>query len=265
MNIYINNKKIIKIYKDYNQIIKGYIGINNIPKKFYYYQREEEESEELPNGYTKVEYIENNTTSSGVLNRTYIDTGINGNKTIICKFAINDITRRDSDIRYVLGKKSSSLYYTLFWSKSNISGYYSIINYGNVDSDNIRVVQKTNLNNEQIIEAKMKTENLLFNLDDFSNNADETNLDELNSYNYFLFACNNGNSIEPGGLATRIYECKIYNNPDLTGLVRNFIPCIENSTNTPGMYDTKYRNFYGNSNSNSQFSSIKFIAGPVIS
>ena len=36
----------------------------------------------------------------------------------------------------------------------------------------------------------------------------------------------------------RLYECRIYNDPQKTILLRNFLPCIKKSTNTVGLYDT---------------------------
>jgi hypothetical protein len=75
-----------------------------------------------------------------------------------------------------------------------------------------------------------------------SSNSSNSNANTNPNLTAYLFARHNSDGNEVG-ILMRLYSCKIYDNGVL---VRNFIPCMRNSDNEVGLYDTVGEQFYTN-------------------
>lgn len=83
-----------------------------------------------------------------------------------------------------------------------------------------------------------------YNGNSFSNSGQSAVVSGMPSANIYLFAAN-GVAATNGMFYGRLYSFKM-TSPDKTTIVRNFRPCIRNSDNEVGLYDTVTGAFYGN-------------------
>ena len=204
----------------------------------------------LPDGYTEVEYITSENTSSNV-SGPYIDTNLipNQNTRVVLDYQpiVNGQYNRRifgsgeyNTVGYVYNMESyvgqSSCYY--YYKYGNNSSWYTT----NVHPD---------LNRHTV---------------DFNNNGrilfDGTSIATLESttftctFNLGLFRSifNNYTSM-PINFLGRVYSCQVYDN---STLIRDLVPCI-NQNNAAGMYDMVNDVFYTTANASYQFE-----AGPEV-
>lgn len=174
---------------------------------------------QLPSEYQRLEYIESTGTQ-------YIDTGIKG----------NDSTR----IKVSLKMKSQASTVIPFGDFTDTSKAITC----NIGSSNS---PRSRWGSDSVVKKFELTTNTYYNLD-FSENGFYIN--GINKWtpventfttndNIHLFIATGSTN----GLYGYIYECKIYDN-DI--LIRNFIPCMRNSDNEVGLYDTVGEQFYTN-------------------
>ena len=192
--------------------------------------------------YTRVNYLKSTSKD------TYIDTQIKpaSNMRFICDGIFQSYPHNYSNCdNYVFGLGSA-------W---NIGIQVLINRYGNVwaiCSGQTKVVYNNSIN------AQAYGENLdyydvnfdfLYNLTSvkFHVNGKEINgtfdeLTDLFTDNFYLFTTNSGSelTIKKDKI---IYKFEMYSNESL---VRNFIPCLRNSDNKPGMFDTVSGTFFTN-------------------
>ena len=178
----------------------------------------------LPDQYQQVEYLESTGTQ-------YIDT----------EFKPNNNTKIELTTKII----STIGEYTSFYGArtANTEQFYAFINntsrsflirYNTLDSGAITTIQ--NDTNITIIQDKNKVYingNLLYTFSTSTFNS---------PYNMYLFRVNNSNASQYPALI-KMYNFKIWDNDVL---IRNFIPCIRNSDNVAGMYDTVNQVFYTN-------------------
>ena len=187
-------------------------------------------AQRLPAGYTELEYLESTGTQ-------YIDTGLPVRSNTVAEFEYQFI---DINSNYVFGQVagsgSAAMGYRnssagIWWFKRNrVEGIGDILKHKVVFSEDGNIYK-----DGQIIGSRGT----------FSENL---------NYTILLFAERNDNSMNTG-------RVKIYNFIFKEGrnFVRNFIPARQDSTGTPGMYDTVTNTFYTNAGTGT------FIAGPVAS
>lgn len=194
----------------------------------------------LPDGYTKLQYIESDGTQ-------YIDTGLKANNNtrieMNCEI-LSDNSANGESVLTIFGARSSG-------SVKNFSLIYDLDNdrwsygYGSTRS----YLSSNNPVGKYIVDANKQ---YCYLNNDTLNNTTSTFSCE---YNMYLFALNdNGDAMWT--TTGRIYSCKIYNNDVV---IRNFIPC-KNVNGDVGLYDIVNDDFYGNSDSNAD----DFIGGDSV-
>lgn len=283
-NIYIKTNE-----NNVKKIKKGWIGINNVPKLFFI-KSNDNTVKILPDGYKRVEYILHNG-----LNDIYINTGVLGFKPIDLSFSIIERDDKNStgtcitgayEIRHTLvgsnppytnGDYSWGIngYQTPEGCKTHIKiGFFhpSVLSQTFDCEFNIKntltIISKTSLDKFHSIFNKTQSKKYLYN-----NNINDMNKYLLSSQSLYRNNCgyilifdgpymSTAQTSSSSGTSIKLYTYKMYSDPTRQSLIRNFIPCIEEETDTPGLYDLVNNNFYGNSNPNT--SSIKFLAGPEV-
>lgn len=189
---------------------------------------------ELPEGYTRVEYIE----SSGT---QYIDTGFVPNQDTRLVAKIKCIA--GSSTVWALGARTSNTS-NMFCFIASASGYYMTqygTNQGALSSDLNKsepfILEKnknvTSMNGETVLTSTAATFTCPVNLT--------------------LFAVNNNGTINKGSVS--IYSCQIFDNGTL---VRRYIPVIQDSDGAVGLYDLVQHEFVGNAGTGA------FTAGPAL-
>lgn len=194
----------------------------------------------LPNGYKRLEYIQ----SSGT---QYIDTGFKpkGTTKIICDF---QMVNQGTEQQGVFGSRpGASGRFTVFTGDSTGALQVDYDTYGAL-AEETSTISGLNLNNRNTIEVN---NSLIIN----ENTVKTVSAVSFTStYNLFLFANNNvGTAQLPGSM--KLYSFKIYDNETL---VRDFVPCIVDSTGEVGLYDLVGKQFYGNAGTGI------FTAGPEV-
>lgn len=285
-NIYIKTNE-----NNVKKIKKGWIGINNVPKLFFMKSNDDSNTVKiLPDGYKRVEYILYNG-----LNDIYINTGVPGFKPIDLSFSIikrDDKNSVDTCITgayqfrhtlvgtnppYTNGDYSwgVNVYQTPEGCATHIKiGFYHPSTLSQTFDCEFNIkntftnISKTSLDKFHSIFNKTQSKNYLYN-----NAIKYMNNQLLNSSSmyrddsgYILIFdgpyMSTAQTLSSSGASIKLYTYKMYSDPTRERLIRNFIPCIEEETDTPGLYDLVNNNFYGNSNPNT--SSIKFLAGPEV-
>jgi hypothetical protein len=189
----------------------------------------------LPQGFTRVEYIESTGTQ-------YIDTGFkpNQNTRVIIDY---QITTAQTIPLFGARNGSTNREFEMFAYADNRGmqdGYGSSQDY---------VTSSPNLNRTTID----KNKNVTTSSDGSVNKTHAAQTFQC-SYNMYLFQMNNGGQIYNASYGSRCYSCQIYDNGTL---VRDYIPC-QTDTGAVGLYDMTTATFYGNDGTG------EFLAGGVI-
>ncbi len=178
----------------------------------------------LPDGYTRVEYIE----SSGT---QYIDTDFIPNQ----------------DTRVVMDFDLISAYSTYAWITLFASRNGNANTFGTFSNSALTITYDTYASANGNRSVSLRGRHIV------DKNKNETFVDgtSIGAFSYVLFTGTvqlrllrdnqpNGGDVHP--FVGKLYSCKIYDNGTL---VRNFIPCI-NSAGTAGLYDIVNGRFYTN-------------------
>ncbi len=181
----------------------------------------------LPEGYTQVEYITFNESQ-------YIDTGVPSKQTL----------KIESEFSTTVNKK-------LFFGARRISSADSLV-FGYFTSNTAYVgfgtrsdAYTTTINAMDGNKHKVVLSNDIYQIDDV--NQTISNRGTLaNFYNIYIGTWNNAGTADSRMFNGKVYSFKIY---DSEVLVRDYIPCIEESTGKVGLYDLVSGEFFGNSNS----------------
>ena len=179
---------------------------------------------ELPENYSKVEYLE----SSGT---QYIDTGI---PSMLGKFEI-DFARVDTTTSsIIMGNIIPNTASNSFVSSNTYNIMWQIG--GNINNRNWTF----DTNKHKVI-ANITTTQISVN---FDGNTQVTNgTTTINNLNVYLFGRNSNGTFATSG-SIRIYGLKHW---DSSGtLTRNLVPSVRNSDGTLGMYDSVNNTFYTN-------------------
>ena len=188
----------------------------------------------LPNGYTKLEYIESTGTQ-------YIDT----------EFKPNNNTRVKMDSRFK--SKPSGNNAGLFGSRTtaNNKNYALLFIPSTFRSDYNNVYDQTwsvSAITRRVYDKNKETTIIDGIAKSYTNSTFQTD------YAMVLFALNAAGTIQ-WYASMILYSCQIYDNGNL---IRDFVPCID-PTGTVGLYDVVGAKFYSNAGTG------VFIAGPEIS
>ncbi len=181
----------------------------------------------LPTGYTEVEYIE----STGA---QYIDTGVlpDANTKLDIDFSYTNTT---SNTQLFGSRKSWNQQGFYVGTKTNTVGSMFWIEFG---SSFIETNLPTSDRNRHTISFSKK-----FYYDNVLKGSFSDTV-TLDGYaNIILFGSNEGekNAVVPS--AYKIYSCQIYENEEK---IRDFVPCIQEETETIGLYDIINDFFYVN-------------------
>lgn len=180
----------------------------------------------LPSGYTEVEYIESTGTQ-------YINTGVIPASTIGVKIKASLTSENNTD-KVLFGSRATSGN-TRFWvdfdgSNNNHAIVYGFGSYASIGYYSVNAIYeiKFNYNGNSIISVKDEQHSM-------TNTPDFTSAIPI-----YLFRANYTSAISG---SFKIYYCQIF---DGTTMIRNLIPCYRNSDNEIGMYDTVNNIFYTN-------------------
>lgn len=181
----------------------------------------------LPNGYTRLEYIESTGTQ-------YIDTGIKGSQTTSCLIKNN--------FNELSGTQIFGAY-----------GFPKRFHYGIVDNQVYMPTVTNGTTTEHTFQANTNVHTYFLspNLYKYDNQEIAEGNFDFPKMNFYLFARNNNDSVA-NYCKSKLYFAKFYDN---NTLIRNFIPARRNSDNELGLYDTVNDVFYTNQGTGS------FIAG----
>ncbi len=195
-------------------------------------------SEELPYGFTEVQYIQSTGTQ-------YIDTGIKGNSglRVVCnisnwpKTAVNTIifgcrTSTGSSDRFMLLCSESDKTYRSDFYNSNVA----ITNAISIEDAPVTIDKNKNVTTFSNMATKFTNTNGTFS----------------SSYSLTFFAGNTQGTVGNYTNGVKLYSLQLYTDDVL---VRNYIPCIDYSGNI-GLYDTVTDSFFTNAGTG------VFIAGP---
>lgn len=176
----------------------------------------------LPDGYTKVNYIE----SSGT---QYIDTGYipNANTKIEIKCLLivggGGLTFGN---RMPAEGGGDDIYYSLASASGKVTFFYN---------QRVRVISDLNLGD--FVDFSVESNKVNFNGVEYDN----ITIDQFPTYPIILFGLNNADTIALS--STKIGRTKIYEN---NVLIHDYIPCYRNSDSVGGMYDVIVEEFLTN-------------------
>ena len=186
----------------------------------------------LPRGYTQLEYIE----SSGT---QYINTGFNPNQNTRLVMDIQGIS--PGTYSYFGSRNATGTGAFILWMMTETSlrsDYGSASVTQNVTSSIQRVVIDKNKNVTTYGTYTITNQASAFTC----------------NFPILILSQNTGGEVDSRKLSARLYSCQIYDNGNL---VRNFVP-VTNNDNVVGLYDLVNGQFYGNSGTGT------FVAGPVV-
>ena len=182
----------------------------------------------LPDGYTKLQYIESN-------GNQYIDTGINESNRAV--FSMNAKAKSDDIVVFIISNSDSSGY---------TEGFGEYLDY-------VAGFNQLKATGKHYYDLTYSSSGISFIYDN-DGQVHETGTYKINNNKrIYLFGIS-----APGydrHISAKLYYLKLYNNGSL---VRNFIPARRNSNNRVGLYDTVTKTFFTNSGTGS------FTAGPVV-
>ena len=185
----------------------------------------------LPSGYTRVDYIQSTGTQ-------YIDTGYKATPTtgVEIDFQFSSITPLQQRFFGVETSNSDYLNYHMYinsvsnWAYAFIDGTGNWVNTGVAANTNRHTIKFNTTSGKVIIDSTT--------LDIASSTRTKTTQSNMR-----IFAAADTGS---PNAKVKLYSFKMYSNNN-TGLVRDMVPCIKNSTGEVGMYDLVTNTFYGNS------------------
>lgn len=220
-------------------INKYFLAKMNIPaylKKFLYVNSESEH-EELPDGYTRVEYIESTGTQ-------YIDTNFipNQDTRIKVKIMTKDISGVTNKTVFGSRESPNSKNYSLTMGNGSQNSWWTGYGTSNIGTNSYAL-------RDTLYEIEKNKNVTILNGSVLATNQSQT---FTCSSNLYLFCMDQRGPTFYSNI--ELYYCKIWENGVL---VRNMIPC-KNPSNVAGMYDTVNKVFYTNAGSGS------FNAGPVV-
>ncbi len=181
-------------------------------------------AQNLPDGYTHVEYIE----SSGT---QYIDTGFkpNQNTRVVC----SGILEVSSSTNWLFGARNSSSAGQFFFA-AGAAGYYL----SGYNTEQNSYPTSMNSTNRIVVDKNKNVTTLTSN--DTSSAATHAAATFSVNYNMLLFAVNTAGAVSYG--KARIYSCQIYDNGTL---VRDYVPAVK-ADGTVGLYENVNGTFYAN-------------------
>lgn len=191
----------------------------------------------LPNGYQRVEFIENSGTQ-------YIDAGFIPNEST----SIDVVYQTDKTTGYSQYITGSRVGDRIAYALSGGKNYSNWVVTLNGDSGlNFDSGTDTRTSNKFRSTFEMDNGNATWTLKDLTNNSivynKTTTIEKIEATaNMFIFAFNSDN-IHKG---LKIYSYKAYQNG---AIIRNFIPCYRKSDGGVGLYDIIGRRFYTNQGS----------------
>lgn len=198
------------------------------------------EYEGLPDGYTQVEYLESTGTQ-------YIDTGFKPTGNTKVKIKVQLPTQTNVQQGIFGARPGNTERFTAF---IGTRGDALQVDYNTASTLGGSTVPISNFNATNVNEIEVS--NKLIVNDVLVREVDKISFQS--SVNLYLFT-NNNNGTPQLRMKGMIWYCKIWDNDVL---VRNFIPCI-NQSNVAGMYDTVNGVFYTNAGTGS------FNVGSVVS
>lgn len=193
-----------------------------------------QEKTRLPEGYTQVEFIE----STG---GQYVDTGVNADSKlrVVLDLAYTNPSTSNQNVGAVKSAGSNTIRYHLLTVSGKFRVYTNTTGIDTIEADTNRHFFDIDAPNGKIY------------VDDKSFNKAYQEFDT--NLNFWLFG---RNSTDTKFLTSmKLYRSKMYYE---NILVRDFIPCVRNSDNVAGLYDSIGNEFYENAGTGS------FIAGNVV-
>lgn len=232
-------------YTDLNRVTEAMDYLENILSRYGYktgYKKivvSHTDSGELPDGYTRLEYIE----SSG---DQYIDTGVipNNNTRVLCTISNYPKTKHSQAVFGARTSLSASDSFTFITSSSS-NAYRS--DYASEQKD-----FSSSINYTDLLTIDKNKNTCTLNSKDTVVNIEA---DFTCAYSLFLFAANTGGTATVRTNGVRLHSCKIYNNDSI---VRDFIPC-KNSNGIIGLYDKISSKIFENDGTGA------FKEGPIVS
>ena len=203
-------------------------------------------SKGLPAGYIEKEYIESN-------GLQYIDTGIKASSNITYEISFSTVNGfNTTNHGAIFGARVSSTSSEIQLSTWSPSGYpYGVYRYANNNQysaqlmGNARITVKHDTSNNYYVDGVKKAN---IPVSSFSSN-----------YNIYLFALNQaGAALAPS--STKLYSFKLYESGTL---VRDFVPCVDESTGKAGLYDLVSGAFFGNAGSGDFFTNPEKVNLPT--
>ena len=187
-----------------------------------------EDSEQLPEGYTQVEYIQNLVTA---FQQYYFDTGViaTQNTVVEVKYAAKLLHHNGC---FLFGSRVNNNTSRFFVYLDSNSGGRNIFAYGNGSAEsNVGVL------NDQIIICKYSADGVV-KMDENGNVLKTANVapsnDFTTSHSLLLCQCRHGSGVSQNrDFMGDIYYAKIY---DGENLVRDFLPCLD-ADGKPCFYD----------------------------
>ena len=186
----------------------------------------------LPSSYTRVDYIESNGTQ-------YIDTGYKATAStgVQIDYQFTDINPTQQRLFGADSSSDSYLNYHMYingasnWAYAFKDGAGNWINTG-IAANTSRHTIKFNMTSGQ------------YSIDSTNGTISSSTRTKTAQTNMYIMWYS---SSDTGGLKAKmkLYSFKIYSNNN-TGLVRDFVPAINNSTGKAGLYDLVTDTFYGN-------------------
>ena len=195
----------------------------------------------LPDGYTKLQYIESNGTQ-------YIDIGVKGNQDT--KVDIDFIVRQQGSTGawWPFGARTtaSSKAFALWSTTGNIGGGFraGFDNTSGYNGGDGSATAGTRFHVTHSKEGTYINDSFVWSVSDYT--------DFTTPYNLLCFAVNDNGTVHKTDMA--VYSLKLWQNNEV---VRNFIPA-KNSSNVVGMWDTVTKTFFTNAGTGS------FTAGPAV-
>lgn len=196
----------------------------------------------LPNGYTRLEYIQSN-------GNQYINTGVapNSNIQVELKYQFDRMNQNYDILIGSRGSNDSMRFFPVSLIYSVEEERYVMGSQGSPTAtyfkNSVRELIFNNINHEVIVDGEILSQTL--NPSTFSENLN----------NMYLFAVND-DGVANYKSSAKIYYCKI---TDLSNnsVLREFIPCKRDSDDEIGMYELTNNIFYGNIGSGNFTSGIE--------
>ena len=181
----------------------------------------------LPEGYCLARYLESNGTQ-------YLDTGVIAKPStrLVMKFAYTVADKGGGAIGYGASSSAQSFRFWRSIDKDTGNAVYNVNiddKYGNVDSYNSGAAPDTEIHVIDISNTAKSIDGHVFE-------NTKGSLTKNNAGSLYLFGQHWGWSPTYGeAMKGRIYSCQIYEGQNL---VRDFVPCVRQSDNVAGLYDT---------------------------